>query len=43
MIFEIKFMVFDGESMKNMIGTWELIFSRVFDEGYFGPNRETSI
>ena len=29
---------FDGESMKNMIGTGKLIFGRVFDEGYFGPN-----
>ena len=37
MNFGSKFMGFDGESMKNMIGTSELIFGRVFDEGYFRP------
>ena len=38
-----KFMGFDGESMRNMIGTWELIFGRVFDEGYFGPKFQMPI
>ena len=33
-----KFMGFDGESMRNMIGSCKSIFGRVFDEGYFRPN-----
>ena len=43
MIFGSNFMGFHGESMENMIGTSELIFRRVFDEGYFRPNYFSSI
>ena len=37
MNFGSKFMGFDGESMRNMIGTSELIFGCVLTEGHFRP------
>ena len=43
MDFSSIFMGFDGESVKNMIGTCKSIFRRVFDEGYFCLNYFSSI